>query len=140
MTEVDEVEYEGWNTPMQSLDGDKTGQFTEFFEDRDMERPQLEVGMLFANVGVFRAALRKHAIQNGTEFTFLKNEGHRVTPICKNKCGWRIHASYFQDTNSFQIKSLKCHPCQFPRQYRIRHANSAWLSRTYLDRLRDDPK
>lgn len=70
-----------------------------------MERPELEVGMLFANVGVFRAALRKHAFQNGTKFTFLKNEGNRVTAICKNKCGWRIHASYFQDTIAFQIKS-----------------------------------
>ncbi|KAG5533218.1 hypothetical protein RHGRI_027431 [Rhododendron griersonianum] len=115
--------------------GDGSG----FSEDRDMERPQLEKGMLFANAGVFRAALRQHAILNGTEFKFLKNEGHRVTAKCKNDCGWRIHASYFEDTTSFQIKSLKCHPCQCPRQYRIRHANSCWLSRTYIDRLRDDP-
>ncbi|KAG5533219.1 hypothetical protein RHGRI_027431 [Rhododendron griersonianum] len=137
--DVDEVENDDLNTPMQSVDGNQTMEFTEFSEDRDMERPQLEKGMLFANAGVFRAALRQHAILNGTEFKFLKNEGHRVTAKCKNDCGWRIHASYFEDTTSFQIKSLKCHPCQCPRQYRIRHANSCWLSRTYIDRLRDDP-
>ncbi|KAI8536952.1 hypothetical protein RHMOL_Rhmol10G0296900 [Rhododendron molle] len=37
--EVDEVEYEDWNTRMQSLDGDRTGQFTEFFEDTDISDP-----------------------------------------------------------------------------------------------------
>ncbi|KAF7153228.1 hypothetical protein RHSIM_Rhsim01G0142000 [Rhododendron simsii] len=134
-----EVEFDDMDNPNNSLDEEGKVEFTEFFEDRDMERPDLELGMIFANATLFRAALRKHTIQNGTEFTFVKNDGDRVTAVCSNGCGWRVHASYFQDTKSFQIKSLVNHPCSCPRQYRLRHANSAWLARTYMDRLIDDP-
>ncbi|KAG5540565.1 hypothetical protein RHGRI_020696 [Rhododendron griersonianum] len=136
--DIQEVEDDDLNTPMNSDEEGKV-EFPEFFEDRDMERPDLQKGMMFANATVFRAALRKHAIQNGTKFVFLKNEGDRVTVKCKNECGWRVHASFFQDTKAFQIKSLLNHPCQCPRVYKFGHANSAWLARTYMDRLVDDP-
>ncbi|KAI8566916.1 hypothetical protein RHMOL_Rhmol02G0079600 [Rhododendron molle] len=134
-----EVEFNDMDNPNNSSDEEGKIEFAEFFEDRDMERPDLELGMIFANATLFRAALRKHTIQNGTEFTFVKNDGDRVTAVCSNGCGWRVHASYFQNTKSFQIKSLVNHPCNCPRQYRLRHANSAWLARTYMDRLIDDP-
>ncbi|XP_058185845.1 uncharacterized protein LOC131303073 [Rhododendron vialii] len=104
-----------------------------------MKRPDLGLGMIFANATLFRAALWKYTIQNRTEFTFVKNDGDRVTDVGSNGCGWRVHANYFQDTKSFQIKSLVNHPYSCPRQYRLRHANSAWLARTYMDRLVDDP-
>ncbi|KAI8531764.1 hypothetical protein RHMOL_Rhmol11G0161000 [Rhododendron molle] len=134
-----EVEFDDMDNPNNSSDEEGKIEFAEFFEDRDMERPDLELGMIFANATLFRAALRKHTIQNGTEFTFVKNDGDRVTAVCSNGCGWRVHASYFQNTKSFQIKSLVNHPCSCPRQYRLRHANSVWLARTYMDRLIDDP-
>ncbi|KAF7119302.1 hypothetical protein RHSIM_Rhsim13G0148900 [Rhododendron simsii] len=62
---------------------------------RHMNDPDLQVGTMFASAAVFRAVLRKHTILNGTNFEFKKNDGDRVTTICKNKCGWRIHASNF---------------------------------------------
>lgn len=138
LSSVEEVDVEDIDSPRHSDDG-KKDDFPEFFEDRHMDDPDLQVGTMFASAAVFRAALRKHTILNGTDFEFKKNDGDRVTAICKNKCGWRIHASNFQGTAAFQIKSLKCHPCQCPRQYRLRHANSAWIARTYMDRLTDDP-
>ncbi|KAF7119930.1 hypothetical protein RHSIM_Rhsim13G0158600 [Rhododendron simsii] len=49
------------NTPLNSDEEGKV-EFLEFFEDRDMERPDLQKGMMFANTTVFRAPLRKHAI------------------------------------------------------------------------------
>ncbi|KAH7841561.1 hypothetical protein Vadar_031482 [Vaccinium darrowii] len=90
---IQEVENDNeLNTPTNSSDEEGNVEFTEFFGDRDMERPHLEKGMLFANAIVFRTALRKHAIQIGREFRFLKNEGDKVTTICKNGYGWRVHA------------------------------------------------
>lgn len=136
---VDEPDFDDFSIPINSSDDEKQEEFPEFNEDTDMEHPDFEVGTMFSSGKVFRAALREHAIRNGTDFVFLKNEGNRVTVKCKNDCGWRLHASFFQDTTAFQIKSLKNHPCSCPRQYKVKHANSSWISRKYTDRLMDDP-
>lgn len=41
--DVDEVENDDLNSPIQSLDGDITEEFIGFVEDMDMERPELEL-------------------------------------------------------------------------------------------------
>lgn len=43
------------------------------------------------------------------------------------------------NTTTYQIKSLKCRPCQYPRIYKLKHANSRCISEKYMDRLVDDP-
>ncbi|KAF7136514.1 hypothetical protein RHSIM_Rhsim08G0179400 [Rhododendron simsii] len=99
LSSVEEVDVEDIDSPPHSDDG-KKDDFPEFFEDRHMDDPDLQVGTMFASAAVFRAALRKHTILNGTDFEFKKNDGNRVTAICKNKCGWRIHASQEQVTHA----------------------------------------
>lgn len=64
-------------------------EFPEFDEKRHMSNPELKLGMLFSNVKVFRAALEMHSIKNGDEFEYKKNEGDRVTIVCKAGCSWR---------------------------------------------------
>lgn len=94
---IDEPEIDDFTILVHSFDDEEIIEFPEFNEDTDMDRPDLKVGMMFSSGKVFRAALREHAIRNGTDFKFLKNEGNRVTVKCKNDCGWRLHASLFQD-------------------------------------------
>ncbi|KAH7849637.1 hypothetical protein Vadar_020780 [Vaccinium darrowii] len=82
LNDIEEVENDDeLNSPRNSSSEEGNVEFPEFFEDRYMERPHLEKGMIFANASIYRVALRKHAIPNGTEFRFLKNEGDRVTAI-----------------------------------------------------------
>lgn len=82
-----------------------------------MERPDLRDGMMFSSEKVFRAALRAHAIQNGTDSVLLKNGDNRVTVKCKNE-------RFSENTNASQIKSLTKNPCKCHRQYKVTHANS----------------
>ncbi|KAL0423956.1 UNVERIFIED_CONTAM: hypothetical protein Sradi_0930400 [Sesamum radiatum] len=86
--------------------------FLEFVEDRDMNQPDHEVGLVFQNVGVFRKALRQYSVNNGFQLVLEKNEKNRVTAKRKNECGWRLHASFMGKSSSFQIKSLKRIPQQ----------------------------
>ncbi|KAG8363804.1 hypothetical protein BUALT_Bualt19G0060400 [Buddleja alternifolia] len=45
---------------------------------------------------------------------FLRSEKRKVTAICKNGCGWRIHASPIMSSTTYQIKSIKGqHFCNF---------------------------
>lgn len=138
IVDIDEVENDDLNSPMNS-DCEGGLDYPEFNEERDMGKPELKLGMLFSSAAVFRAALREHSIRNGTDFKFKKNDGDRVTAVCKNECGWKVHASFFQDTKAFQIKSLYGHPCQCPRSYHLKHANSRWIANKYMDSLSDDP-
>lgn len=46
--------------------------FPEFYVARDMKDPKLVIGMVFANVRVFRKALKMHSIMNGYEFDYQK--------------------------------------------------------------------
>ena len=86
-----------------------------------MDNLKLKLGMKFANISIYRAALREHAIHNWYDFKFVKNEGTKVTVVYKQECGWRIHASPFQMTSTFQIKSMKdAHSC--PRSYNNKQA------------------
>ena len=73
-------------SPYASEDDKRGVEFPEFFEKRDTGTPELKLGMLFASVKVFRAALGEHAIRNGYDFKFLKNEGTRVTVVCISEC------------------------------------------------------
>ena len=80
-----------------SLNGDSEDEevqrLLEFNEVTNMFKPVLKVGLKFSTAQVFRNALREWNVQHGFDIKFTKNEGKRVTAICINECGWRIHAS-----------------------------------------------
>ena len=58
--------------------------------------------------------------------------------MCKQECGFRIHASPMQNESTFQIKSLKpLHSCG--RTYDNHQVTSRYLSQKYIKRLRNSP-
>ncbi|KAF7136494.1 hypothetical protein RHSIM_Rhsim08G0180300 [Rhododendron simsii] len=100
--DIQDMEDDDLNTPMNSDEEGKV-EFSKFLEDRDMERLDLKKGMMFANATVFKAALRKHALQNGTEFVFLKNEGDRVSAL--RRAAKRDHMVEVSDSQTYRAKN-----------------------------------
>ncbi|KAK6151999.1 hypothetical protein DH2020_014634 [Rehmannia glutinosa] len=113
--------------------------FPEFNLNSDMAHPNMQVGLVFPNVQLYRKALRKHSVKNGFQLLFEKNESNRVTAKCKNLCGWRIYASFLGKSTSFQIKSIKGEPHRCHRDFRNRSANSTYLADRFLQNFVDDP-
>ena len=101
---------------------------------------QLQVGMNFSTFKVCRKALQQYIIENGIDYKYIKNEPARITMVCKNECGWRIHASKSSDGQSYQIKTWnhKDHNCGWVRDNK--KVNSTWLIEQYLDDIRDQPE
>jgi len=59
------------------------------------------VGHIFNDRHDFRKALKLYAIQNRFDFVYKHNDRVRVTVVCKENCGWRIHASLTSDKGAF---------------------------------------
>lgn len=133
----------GEENELHSLDGSSEGEdeisYPEFNEDLDMVKPELKVGMKFTNAQVFREALREWSVQNGYDIKYKRKENARITALGKNDCGWRIHASPMEREKTFQIKSLNpIHKCG--RSYNNHLVTSRYLSKKYVEKLRDDPE
>ena len=94
--------------------------------------------MKFTSANVFRKALREWAIKRGYTYLFNKNCTTRVSAICENKCGFRIHASELRDCSTFQIKTFKPdHSC--PRDFRNKWVGSEYLAEKYMEDFRENP-
>ncbi|KAI5663328.1 hypothetical protein M9H77_22651 [Catharanthus roseus] len=67
------------------------------------------------------------------EYMGLKHSGKIVELECHvaRKSGWRIHASPFNETVAFQIKTLKGTPHVCTWSSKNKSANSRWISRNY---------
>lgn len=116
----------------------KKHKLLEFDKDKDMENPRLVEGMVFPTVTAFRALLKEFHIREGCQYTYLKNEATRVTVICKEECGFRLHASPMHGEKSFQIKKIRAdHSCT--RKYINKYATSKWIAGKYMDVLTDEP-
>nr|CAD1835544.1 unnamed protein product [Ananas comosus var. bracteatus] len=84
------------------------------YNKRDLDRIELKLGMKFASASEFRTVLRNHAISNGYDFNFVKNNGDRVTVKCKKdttaqkRCEWRVHASWnaYEDVSKSSLCNL----------------------------------
>ncbi|XP_058180113.1 uncharacterized protein LOC131298654 [Rhododendron vialii] len=111
--------------------------FIEFDEAKDIKNPKLVEVMVFPNVTAFRGLLKEFHIREGCEYTYLKNESSRVTVICQEKCGFRLHASPVHGEKSFQIKRLSANHC-CTRKY-IKYATSKWIAKKYMEGLTDEP-
>ncbi|XP_058228013.1 uncharacterized protein LOC131336247 [Rhododendron vialii] len=116
----------------------KKHKLVEFDQDKDMENPRLMEGMVFPNVTAFKALFKEFHIREGCEYTYLKNESTRVTIICKEKCGFRLHASPMLGEKSFQIKNIRADHC-CTRKYINKYATSKWIAGKYMEVLTDEP-
>ncbi|KAB1216241.1 hypothetical protein CJ030_MR4G005807 [Morella rubra] len=63
----------------------------EFREEEFEGTIVLGKGMIFRDRPLYKKALKLHSIQRGHDYLCLKSDRHRVTAICRLRCGWRIH-------------------------------------------------
>ncbi|KAG8374489.1 hypothetical protein BUALT_Bualt10G0000200 [Buddleja alternifolia] len=76
-------------------------------DDMEKRGVDLFVGLQFATRKKYKEVLKDWVVRRGWDLKFLKSERDKVTAICKNGCGWRIHASPVMKTSTYQIKSIK---------------------------------
>lgn len=75
----------GSDSSMGSLndeDGGNKGNKMKWFNERDMENPVLEVGMMFISRLEFRQALVNWNLAGGYDIDYLMNERKKITAIC----------------------------------------------------------
>ncbi|XP_059670965.1 uncharacterized protein LOC132316509 [Cornus florida] len=98
----------------------------------------IELGNKFFSPEAFKMALRGDAIKRKYDIRFVKNEGNRVTATCSKNCGWRIHASFYSEDGSFQIKTFNSkHTCSYNKLNS--QASASYLAAKYMDTIRDEP-
>ncbi|KAK9285521.1 hypothetical protein L1049_024715 [Liquidambar formosana] len=100
----------------------------------------LKPGNIFGNAIEFREKLRDFVIQEGFNIRRVKNESKRVRCVCAaDGCEWFIHASRTASGQSFMIKTMNPdHSCM--RSIKNPNANSAWIAKIFVDRLRANPE
>lgn len=83
------------------------------FYESTLRRPHMQVGMLFSNVDLFRAALKNMIINEGREVFKGKNDRNQVSVKCKaDNCPWYIYASKLPGEDTFKIKKyVSKHSC-----------------------------
>ena len=81
--------------------------YQDFNELIGMENPNLCKGMRFSNKEIYLKALREWAIRRGFHYVLNKSTSQRVRALCKDNCGFRIHASKLRESSVFQIKTFK---------------------------------
>lgn len=112
--------------------------FPVFNEALDMEKPVLQLGMLFTSSQIFRKAVRTHAILERRPVSLVRNYGRKVKYICEAPCKWRVYASPFNKTRTYQIRSLvPKHTCM--PTFKQKQINSTWLAEYYEKDLRMNP-
>ncbi|CAB4279543.1 unnamed protein product [Prunus armeniaca] len=78
----------------------------EFNAATDMADPKFEIGMLFSDCKVFRAAVREYSILQNRDVVFIRNEALKLKAVCGDPdCGWMIYASKIQHDNTLQVKT-----------------------------------
>lgn len=110
------------------------------FYESTLRRPHMQVGMLFSNVDLFRAALKNMIINEGREVFKGKNDRNQVSVKCKaDNCPWYIYASKLPGEDTFKIKKyVSKHSCG--KSHNIAQLDWRWLTNEYMEFFRSDKK
>lgn len=110
------------------------------FDESTLRRPHMQVGMLFSNVDLFRAALKNMIINEGREVFKGKNDRNQVSVKCKaDNCPWYIYASKLPGEDTFKIKKyVSKHSCG--KSHNIAQLEWRWLTNEYMEFFRSDKK
>ncbi|KAL4286851.1 hypothetical protein AHAS_Ahas19G0127500 [Arachis hypogaea] len=85
---------------------------------------EFKVGLEFKSLGQFKDAIRKHALLNGRDIRYIKNDKVRGRVGCrgkKGKCRWMAFASKVGGSDCFRLKTLnRKHTCG--RNYNVTKA------------------
>ncbi|CAL9005795.1 unnamed protein product [Prunus brigantina] len=118
-------------------EGDKN--WLEFNAATDMADPKFEIGMLFTDCKVFRAAVREHSILQKRDVVFIRNKALKLKVVCGDPdCGWMIYDSKMQHENTLQVKTyVGEHTCT--QLWKNPTVKSTWISKKYVETLKTNP-
>ncbi|KAF8401219.1 hypothetical protein HHK36_012148 [Tetracentron sinense] len=108
---------------------------------RQWENTITGVGQRFSSAHEFRESLRKYSIAHGFAYKYKKNDGYRVTAICKTEgCPWRIHASRLSTTQLICIKRMNAtHTCEGAVVTTGYQATTSWVASIIKEKLKVCP-
>ncbi|XP_059658764.1 uncharacterized protein LOC132305075 [Cornus florida] len=95
--------------------------------------------MRFASAADFRLALRDYVIKEKLDIKLTRNDGDRVTAVCKQGCGWRIHASKPSNEQCLRIKTFTIEHNNCLWTHSSKQATSSYLANKYLEQVRLNP-
>ncbi|RYR46922.1 hypothetical protein Ahy_A07g032786 [Arachis hypogaea] len=118
--EVGEIS-EGYETEdIDSYEGDsddmiKKRRYPKYNEAEMNRKYVFKVGLEFKSLGQFKDAIREHALLNGRDIRYIKNDKVRCKVGCrgkKGKCRWMAFASKVGSSDCFRLKTLnRKHTC-----------------------------
>ncbi|KAK2634415.1 hypothetical protein Ddye_029207 [Dipteronia dyeriana] len=100
---------------------------------------RFNIGQIFNSKEHMREIFKDYAIQEGIEFTIVKNDKVRQTYKCATDgCGWRAHASCMIDGVTFRLKTLSdqydCH-----KVYNNKEAKVKWIASMFEKLFKSNP-
>ncbi|RYR65053.1 uncharacterized protein LOC107633832 [Arachis ipaensis] len=108
------------------------------YNEAEMNREyEFQVGLEFKSLSQFKEAIKEHALLNGRDIRFQKNDRVRCRVICKGrngKCKWICFASKVGDSDCFRIKTLNGKHT-YGRNYSGRLASSSWISKKIANNI-----
>ncbi|CAB4269065.1 unnamed protein product [Prunus armeniaca] len=118
-------------------EGDKN--WLEFNAATDMADTKFEIGMLFTDCKVFRAAVREHSILQKRDVVFIRNKALKLKVVCGDlDCEWMIYDSKMQHKNTLQVKTyVGEHTCT--QLWENLTVKSTWISKKYVETLKTNP-
>ncbi|KAH7854209.1 hypothetical protein Vadar_011391 [Vaccinium darrowii] len=104
-------------------------------------QPIIEEDMVFKNRAQCVEAIRQHAIMNGKEIIFEKNDTDRVRAHCAAPYPWKILASSItkEDRITLQVKTSNLNHKHCGWVWTNKLLNSSWLARTYFKEFKIKP-
>ena len=86
----------------------------EFRPDKENRDLQLRLGLVFPDAKMFRDSVREHAIKEGKDIWFKKNDLNRVRAICSaTNCNWVCLVAPIYGSKTWAIKTFNgAHNCE----------------------------
>jgi hypothetical protein len=109
------------------------------FHEVDIVNPNLKLRMKFANIQLFREAVKQYNVRRGKDIRFEKNERAKCVAVCRDPgCGYRVYGRQMATEASFEIRSLRpTHSCT--RVYKSSIVNSRWIADKLYDKFKVQP-
>jgi hypothetical protein len=104
-----------------------------------MYNPQLNNGLTFLSIKVFREAIRENNLRNGKDIRFTKNYLAKCIVVCRDPdCRYWVYGCKCKDEESFEIRSIQAkHTCT--RKHRNSTVKSSWLADKLIDKFKVQP-
>ncbi|KAI5335722.1 hypothetical protein L3X38_025856 [Prunus dulcis] len=138
--ELDSEDFECKDYAKYNSEEEVDKKWIEFNSTTDMADPKFEIGMLFTDCKVFRAAVKEYSILQNRDVVFIRNEALKLKVVCGDPdCGCMIYTSKMQHENTLQVKTyVGEHTCT--QLWENPTVKSTWISKKYVDTLKSNPQ